>query len=111
MLHKKKAPRVMWSVRCPTFFDVVDPISDAEDDLRSVDAGAPPSNATTIEKSSHAQVRLLLEAHDNLSLKEEDHLHSLLASSYRDALAADLLLLLAAGIVAALQHGSPCLSG
>ena len=91
----------MW---CPTFFDAADLISDAEDDLRGVDAGAPLSNATPIEKSSSAQVRLLLETHCNLSLEEEDHLHSLLASSYRDGLAVDLLLLPAAGIVEALQR-------
>ena len=94
----------MW---CPTFFDVADLISDAEDDLRSVDAGAPPSNAAQIEKSSFAQVRLLWETHGNLSLEEEDHLQSLLASSYRDGLAVDLLLLPAAGIVEALQRRVP----
>ena len=96
--------RVMWSV---WFFDAADLISDAEDDLRGVDAGAPSSNATPIEKSSSAQVRLLLETHGNLSLEEEDHLHSLLASSYQDSLAADLLLLPAAGIVEALQRSVP----
>ena len=107
LLHKKKSLRVMWSVWCPTFFDAADLISDAEDDLRGVDAGAPSSNATPIEKSSSAQVRLLLETHGNLSLEEEDHLHSLLASSYRDSLAVDLLFLPAAGIVEALQRRVP----
>ena len=107
LLHKKKSLRVMWSVWCPTFFDATDLISDAEDDLRGVDAGAPPSNATPIEKSSSAQVRLLLETHGNLSLEEECHLHRLVASSYRDSLAVDLLLLPAAGIVEALQRRVP----
>ena len=106
LLHKKKSLRVMWSVWCPTFFDAADLISDAEDDLRGVDAGALSSNATPIEKSSSAQVRLLLETHGNLSLEEKDHLQSLLASSYRDSLAVDLLLLPAAGIVEALAHAS-----
>ena len=69
--HKKKSLRVMWSVWCPTFLDAADLISDAEDRLRGVDGGAPPSNATPIEKSSSAQIRVLLETHGNLSVDEE----------------------------------------
>ena len=52
-------------------------------------------------------MHLLLETHGNLSLEEEDHLHSLLASSYRESLAVDLLLLPATGIVEALQCRLP----
>ena len=50
LLHKKKSLRVMWSVWFLTFFDAADLISDAEDDLRGVEAGASSSNATPIEK-------------------------------------------------------------
>ena len=106
LLHEKKSLRKLSTIWCPAFFDATQLHYDVDSDVAGGDCGASSSDqgGTSNVKSPTSQVRFLLETHDNLSLNEEDYLHTLLAVSFKDGLPPDLLFLRASRIVSMLQR-------